>query len=200
MSVLTLISSALHIKLTQISLVDHKPKKIWGSVFDIWWQCQACVKAAWTAPFLPKPCPLVPFHLLHFPLSLSRLLVQPQNKPEWGTPPSWAEQGGSRRLVCFLAALIPSLVPLHTVAQHKGGILVEKKGCSSQMHTAKIREMLREGLQLLPLKSCWPTAYKSALLVLMAGLVPGKRPIAKSRVALKTAINALEFNFMLLEI
>lgn len=87
-----------------------------------------------------------------------------------------------------------------TVAQHKGGILVEKKGCSSQMHTAEIREMLREGLQLLSLKSCWPSAYESALLVLVVGLARGRRPIVRSRVELKTVINALEFNFILLEI
>lgn len=38
------------------------------------------------------------------------------------------------------------------------------------------------------------------MLVLVLGLAPGKRPIVRSRVVQKTVINALEFNFMLLEI
>lgn len=199
MSVLTLISSGLHIKLTQISLVDHKPKKIWGSVFIFGCNARRVLKQ----PEQLLSCPSHA-HLFLFILCIS-LWVYPDslcshktNQNEELHPAEPSKEGVED---LFFACIDSQLCPTaQTVAQHRGGILVEKKGCSSQMHTAEIREMLREGLQLLPLKSCWAAAQERALLVLVVGLAPGKRPIVRSRVALKTVINALEFNFMLLEI
>lgn len=150
MSILTLISSALRIKLTQISLVDHKLKKIWGSVLIF--GCNArCVLKQHEHLSCPSNA-----HLFLFFQCIS-LWVYPDSLCSHKTNQSEelhpAEPSRREWRSCFLAALISQPCPTaQTVAQHKGGILVETKGCSSRMHTAEIREMLREGLQLLPLK------------------------------------------------
>lgn len=143
--------------------------------------CQGSMNSPSPAPALPTvfSWPSTAFPSWVYPSCLCSCM----NQSEELDPAEPSKEGGGS-LFAFCPHWFPALFPRIGSAQGRNQH-GRRKGVRAW---SQIRRVLWEGLQLLPLKSCWPTAYKSALLVLVVGLLPGKRPIASSRDVLETVI------------